>query len=114
MKLQKKCQIMFRSCWKSNEVAEEMSISVPEQWEITNKVSTTNVDVCGVMAGNNVGTAVVAINDDRALLDRFKECLKRYEAISAACQTLKSNLIDAFKDDEVNNKIGADEKHYKN
>ncbi len=98
-----------------NKVAEEMSNSVPEQWEITNEVSTTDVDVCGVTASNNAETGVVAINEDRAFFHRFKECLKRYEAISATQQALTSDLIDAFEDDKVYNKIGADgeKKHYK-
>jgi len=48
--------------------------------------------------------------------DRLKECLERYEAISAAQQAFKSDLINAFQDDEVYNRIGADgkKKHYKN
>ena len=34
--------------------------------------------------------------------------MDRYEAICSAQQALKSDLIDAFEDDKVYNKIGAD------
>ena len=93
-----------------NDAAEAMPNSVPQQGEIINKVSTTNIDVCGVTAGNNVETTNVANNDDRAFLDRLKECLKRHESICTAQQALESDLIDAFEDEEVYKRIGADVK----
>ena len=55
-------------------------------------------------------TANVANNDDRAFLDRFKECLERYEAICAAQQAIEAELIDSCDDYEVYNKKGADGK----
>jgi len=47
-----------------NEVVEANPNSVPEQENPMNEVGTTGIDVCDVMAGNNVETSVVAINAD--------------------------------------------------
>ncbi len=66
-----------------DEAAETMPNSVTEQGEFINEVNTTDVNICGDTAGNNVETTNVTNIDDRVFLDRFKECLKRYEAISA-------------------------------
>jgi len=93
-----------------NEATEAMPNSVTEQGEIINEVSTTNIDVCGVTAGNNVVTTNIVINEDRVFLERYKECLDRYEAICAVQQALESDLIDSFEDEEVYNKIGANGK----
>ncbi len=87
-----------------------MPNSVTEQGEIIDEVFTTEVDVCDVTAGNNVETANVTYNDDKAFLDRFKECIERHESICAAQQAIELELINSIEDIEVYNKIGADGK----
>ncbi len=57
------------------------------------KDSNTKVEVCDVMAENTVETKVVHVNEDRLNLDRFKECLKRYEAIDVAQKVHNSQII---------------------
>ncbi len=71
------------------------------------KVSNTKVNFCDVTAHNTVQNKVVDVNEDRLNLERFKECLNRYEAVSLAQKALDSEIIDAF---EVYNKIEADGK----
>jgi len=39
-----------------------------------------------------------------------KDCLDRYEAVAVAQEALESDIINAFEDDEVYNKIRADGK----
>jgi len=69
------------------------------------EVSNINFEFCGVLADNNVATKVVAINKDRRNLDRFKDCPDRYKAVAVTENALESEIISAFEDDEVYNKI---------
>jgi len=91
-------------------VAESWAKSVKELGEKIIEVSNANAKSCGVRADNNVATKVVAINEDRHNMDRIKDCLDRYKAVAAVQKALESEIIDAFEDDEVYNKIGADGK----
>jgi len=48
----------------------------------------------------------MTFSEDRLNLDRLKKCLNRYEAVSVIQKALKSQVIDAFEDNEVYNKKG--------